>query len=159
MDKVWLSQLSFDSMVEEAASKLPTESGGILLGYWVSPGEAVIAQAIGPGPNAVHTATSFYPDGEYHWAEIEKEFSKTGGRHTYLGDWHSHPAGGKNLSMLDYLTLGKIARTPESQNTSPLMLILHGGDSWEGAVWRWNQQSWKRVVFRKRLIPMKLIKY
>lgn len=159
MEKVWLPRLSFDSMVEEAASKVPTESGGILLGYWVSPVEAVISRVIGPGPNAVHTITSFYPDGDYHWTEIEKEFSKTGGCHTYLGDWHSHPAGGKSLSKLDFLTLDKIARTPESQTTSPLMLILYGGDPWDVAVWRWNQLLRKRVVRGRRLIPMRSIAY
>ena len=140
---VWLSQAAFHEIVAEAEDKSPNETGGVLLGYWSSLWEeAVIVGAIGPGPGAIHGRYEFRPDGEYHWQEIEDEFVATGGRHTYLGDWHSHPAGGACLSKMDRSTLKKIARDPASQAPRPLMLVLTGGDIWHPLVWRWDPRIW-----------------
>lgn len=158
MPTIWLSRSAFEFMVTEATVKSPNESGGVLLGYWVTPWtEAVIVRAVGPGPNAVHLPSSFSPDGKYHWAEIETEYMATGGCHTYLGDWHTHPSGGAFLSARDFKTLRKIANDPESQTSHPLMLILHSNETtWEGTAWKWIPNYWKRVLSSRAENPLGL---
>lgn len=156
MNIVWVSRTAFDFMVAEAKDKIPYESGGVLLGYLITPREAVVVRAVGPGPNAIHSHSSFSPDGEYHWAEIEAEFKTTEGRHAYLGDWHTHPDGGACLSERDCKTLRKIANDPKSQTSHPLMFILFGGKPWLGAIWRWEPRSWRKFVLDRRVSSLKI---
>ena len=153
MAVVKFSQSSIRKMIVEAGSSVPDETGGILLGYWtVEFKEAIVLYAIGPGPCAIRSPAKFYPDGEYHWKVIEQIFTTTNGKVTYLGDWHSHPQGGRNLSWLDRSTLKKIAQTPESQTNHPLMVILMGHDSWVINVWGYDHRPWRERKNVRRFV-------
>ena len=55
---------------------------------------------------------------------VAQIFKSSGGSITYLGDWHTHPNSKPMLSMLDRRTLTRIALTPESQTSYPVMAIL-----------------------------------
>src|SRR4051794_35166071 len=110
----WCSAKSRAAMIAEANRAYPTETGGILMGYWARPNlEAVVTRVIGPGPNAIHTPVRFVPDTEYQERKIAEVYARSGRLETYLGDWHTHPGSscGK-LSRQDRRTLRRIAGDP-----------------------------------------------
>ena len=121
----------------------------MLLGYEADNGEAVVTAIIGPGPNAKHRQYKFSPDADFQQAELTEHHLRTNGRETYLGDWHTHPRGNPELSLLDKRTLTRIACTPSSGTTKPVMAILGGGsEDWDlGAV---RFLGWKqRLLFNR----------
>lgn len=133
-------------MVKEAKSKAPNETGGILLGYWsLHQKEAVIAKVIGPGPKATHTTYSFYPDGDFHQSQIEREYFRSNREHTYLGDWHTHSSVQTELSSIDRATLKKIANTHEARAPNPLMLILLRDQTVGATIWKWEPRIWQGI--------------
>lgn len=157
MGTLWLARSAADQLAEEGADKSPNETGGILLGYWGIPKkEAVVVRAVGPGPDATHGPYSFTPDGEYHWKEIEAEYMATGGQHTYLGDWHTHPDARAYLSPRDRKTLKKIALCPESQAPQPIMVVLSGMDCWAASAWTWTLRRWKGLPLGWRAKAMEV---
>ncbi len=111
-------------MTKDADRWHPYETGGMLLGYEADNGEAVVTAIIGSGPNARHRRFRFAPDANYQQEALETHFMRTDGRETYLGDWHTHPLGRAAPSLLDKRTLARIAYTPSSRTTRPVMLIL-----------------------------------
>lgn len=135
-ERLWIPRRVFSRMVANATQWAPYETGGMLLGYEADNGEAVVTEVIGPGPTARHGRFRFKPDADFQQAELETHYLKTNGRETYLGDWHTHPAGNATPSLLDKRTLARIACTPSSGTAKPIMAILskeHG--SWvPGAV-------------------------
>ena len=143
----WLSDSAFSFMVSEAKATAPLETGGVLLGYWVTRHEVVITRCIGPGPNAVHRRSSYRPDYDYQEAEIERVFRETEGAHVYLGDWHTHPgAKTAHLSWKDRATIRRIAESPDAQAPTPLMLVLCGDDvDWAPYAWIGRLQVTWRV--------------
>lgn len=134
--RLWLADSALNAMHEIADQYYPYETGGMLLGYVAKDSDVVVTAIIGPGPKAKHGRFRFLPDAEYQQIELEKHFYKTDARETYLGDWHTHPHGSCQLSMVDKRTLTRIARTTSSGIQHPVMAILCGGNAdWEiGAV-------------------------
>jgi integrative and conjugative element protein (TIGR02256 family) len=124
MNTVWLNRTAYTHILEEALSKMPCETGGVLMGYWGSEGEAVVTAIIGPGPKAVHKLSSFVPDDAYHKQEISRHYQQSGQTETYLGDWHTHPFSKAYLSDPDKKTLRKIADFKHARLAKPLMMIL-----------------------------------
>ena len=132
----WIQATVLAALHEEADRAFPLETGGVLLGYWVTPGEeVVVADAIGPGPRAHHAAKRFRPDRDYQEAEIARRYEASGRYHTYLGDWHSHPRASPHLSRLDRRALRAIAREEDARAPVPLMAVLGFGTPWVLAVW------------------------
>lgn len=124
MNKVWLPQIAYTHILEEALSKMPNETGGILIGYWGNAGEAVVTAIVGPGPKAIHKPTSFIPDHRYHTEEVSRYYQQSGFTETYLGDWHTHPYAQAYMSERDRKTLRGIADFKEARLEKPLMMIL-----------------------------------
>ena len=125
---VWISCAVCDALVEEATRAYPFETGGVLMGYAdPSDTELVVTALVGPGPGAAHRRTSFVPDHAFHDAEVARLYRESHRRWTYLGDWHSHPAGESSLSRTDRRTLAHIAGDPGARAPRPLMLVLAGG--------------------------------
>jgi integrative and conjugative element protein (TIGR02256 family) len=128
-----------DSVIGEADRHYPDETGGILLGYWVNGGkDTVITTLTGPGPRAVHRRNSFTPDYFYQEQRIADGYTTSGRRHTYLGDWHTHPdCSTAELSWKDRRALAEIAVYPEARNRSPVMAIAAGTPaSWITTFWK-----------------------
>ncbi|MCB2410749.1 Mov34/MPN/PAD-1 family protein [Hymenobacter lucidus] len=121
---IWLPQLAYIAILEEAITKMPCETGGILIGYWGSSTEVVVTAVVGPGPKAIHKKRSFRPDNAYHEQEIARLYTQSGRTETYLGDWHTHPAAAAYMSFRDELTLRSLAEYKQARLTQPLMLIL-----------------------------------
>jgi len=128
---VWLPNAIHDEMLTSADEFAPYETGGVFIGY-VTDADIVIAKMIGPGPKAIHRRDSYSPDQEFQLDKIAKHFEDSFGMETYLGDWHTHPAGGTALSIKDKRTLTRVALTPSSQNSEFIMSILGcSTHSWE----------------------------
>lgn len=133
----WISKRALDSAIIEAERSFPTETGGVLMGYWVKPlAEVVITGCTTPGLLARHTSIQYVPDCRHDEAEIEHHYHKSGRLHTYLGDWHSHPEESPYLSPTDTRTLRRIAGHAAARIELPLMAILGGcPGAWDLAVW------------------------
>ena len=130
-----------DLIKDEATSKLPNETGGILMGYWGIPySVVVITNATGPGPQAAHSPGFYKPDNKWQHEEairIYKEYDVE-----YLGDWHSHPYPSDYLSWYDRRTLRTISIHKNSRVMFPIMLILYSKDAWMTTVWKFTPSKW-----------------
>lgn len=114
----------------------PLETGGVLIGYWAADvKDVVVTAATGPGPNALHGEMGFVPDSAVQTEVVSRHYAASGRRHVYLGDWHSHPDGGRKLSRLDVRTLRAISADPAARIRSPLMAVLFGADVWRIQLW------------------------
>lgn len=134
----------------EADRLYPQETGGVFLGYWdVAGRDAVITGIIGPGPDAIHRSHGFIPDYAYQEAQIAEQYEASGRRHTYLGDWHTHPdAEHTRLSWRDRRTLGRIASSPEARSPVTLMGVMTGRpEDWTATIWKGEQRrSWNFLL-------------
>jgi integrative and conjugative element protein (TIGR02256 family) len=146
---IWLSNDVRRLLSESAAAFAPRETGGVLIGYRAVAGtELVITNVVGPGPNARHTTRTFSPDLDYQHQEIARFHTDSVGLQTYIGDWHSHPAGGASLSSKDKRAMARVAFSPAARTPRPVMLILGGGkDKWTVAAWQVVRRSWLRCTF------------
>jgi integrative and conjugative element protein (TIGR02256 family) len=141
---VWLPARLLLRMSLEAESATPNETGGLLCGYIV-PGGAniVIEHLIGPGPLAQHSRSRFVPDHLAQEQALAILYRDSGRITTYLGDWHSHPRGGRQLSRTDRDTLLRISNHAEARVSEPLMCILVGP--------RWQPVFWRTALGNRRL--------
>jgi len=140
---VWIANAAINDLVIEATEKSPSETGGVLLGYQVDNGTTTVVTAIvGPGPRAQHSKTAYVPDHEYQEKQIARIYAASGRCTTYVGDWHSHPAGSLYLSRIDIRTLRTIARHKNARLRSPIMIVAASGTpEWDIGVWQWRP-SW-----------------
>jgi len=132
-----LSRNLIEACQGEATRTFPYESGGVLMGERLGLDRWRIDHFIGPGPDARHERYRFTPDPAWQHDRIAERFHATGGRSTYLGDWHSHP--GAHHGCLSYIDRGAartILRSPDSQCSRILMAIVWGcPDDWDMDVW------------------------
>jgi integrative and conjugative element protein (TIGR02256 family) len=147
----WIHHELWQQLLSEAERAYPQETGGVLMGYWAKRySEVVITTAIGPGPQAQHRQQSFVPDSEFHEAEIARIYHESHRLLTYLGDWHTHPAGSSYLSWRDKRTLSRIAACRESRCPAPIMAVMGEGSNrdWVIRVWKYKRQRVPMRLFR-----------
>ena len=125
---VWLASSALASIATEHSRYSAVETGGLLVGYWANGAEVVITDATGGGPLARHGPKAYVPDAAHDAAETARLYAASGRLHTYLGDWHSHPAASVRLSRRDRQTLGDIARHENARAPRPLMAVVAGTD-------------------------------
>jgi integrative and conjugative element protein (TIGR02256 family) len=135
--RAWMLTTALSAMRVEVACHLEQETGGLLLGY-ANGEDLVIADIVGSGPNARRTKHTFLPDDEWQTDELAKAYRASGRIHTYLGDWHTHPSGGGELSWRDLRTLKHIAHTAKARVPRPVSLVLVPAPDEIIAVWRMN---------------------
>lgn len=142
--RVWVAGPALRAMTGEAARAYPDETGGMLLGYLSTAPrcEAVVELVIGAGPKAKHGPTRLVPDGRWQQRQLEGIYLSHPTA-TYLGDWHSHPAGAGQPSHRDLRTAQAIARRRRARAPNPLMAIVRIGDdrSWALAVYVYENGS------------------
>ncbi len=135
-------------MLQEANLRHPLETGGILIGYFMET-EVVIVDVIGPGKSAKHEVGTFTPDYTWHDQEVARLYKESGRRHTYLGDWHTHPDGFGSLSIRDIATLDNIARCKSARARNPVMAILSGKRKWKIAVWNYTSTNEGKIIIQE----------
>ncbi len=110
----------------------------MLVGYETE-GEIVVVQTIAGGPRAIRRRGGFEPDGLWQEGELARIYEASGYHHTYLGDWHSHPAGVGRPSGRDKKTAKSVARERASRTSHPTTLIVASA---------WRNRSWEVAAFR-----------
>lgn len=131
--RVWFGRDVLVTMRVEAERRFPRETGGILIGYAdETTAEIMVTTVVGPGPFARHGRWTFVPDQRYHEREMARLYTESGRIWTYIGDWHSHPAGSLALSVTDRRTLGRIARSKDARISRPIMTVIAGGSPTAG---------------------------
>jgi integrative and conjugative element protein (TIGR02256 family) len=155
MGEVWIAQAVLAGMTQEAERKTPTETGGVLLGYFAD-GATVATDWVGPGPNAVHADHGFIPDYEYQEEQIAIRYEESGRRLIYLGDWHTHPTGSADLSKKDEACLRRIAGSRSARIVNPVMVVLTEAPQWTLAAWRCEhgRSILRRGVIRTAAVRM-----
>lgn len=147
---VWIGRSVVAEAQTGSESHRPDETGGILVGYRVG-GQSVICALIGPGPKATHEPWQFRPDPVWQERELAHVFRRSGGIHTYLGDWHSHPSGSGRPSARDKKTARHIAEHADARLPEPLMMVVsRDRDEWKPLVYVYERSSLVRcrvVIF------------
>lgn len=121
------------------------------MGYWAVPQrQIVIEHMIGPGPLAKHSLITFKPDTAWQKVKITEIYKISARYHTYLGDWHSHPYGSSDISILDIKTLKGISNYKRARAPYPVMGIITGVKKNELSIWCLEKQSEtpKRQILR-----------
>ena len=118
---LWLTSDALNSISETMRAADPTlETGGALFGI---DGEAYVAHATGPGPNAVHERSRFTRDLRFTTEIAAKLWAQD--RSQWVGEWHSHPRGPAQPSDLDLATYGRHLADPALRFRQFLALIVH----------------------------------
>jgi len=132
----WLSKTAITAMLLDHVRHARAETGGVVMGYWVSDREVVITAATSAGSRATHREDGYEPDVDHDQREIARIYQESGRLHTYLGDWHTHPDSGPGLSRRDRNTLRAIAADAGARAPEPLMVIIGSSvDGFTMAVW------------------------
>lgn len=152
--EVWLDAGAREFIAEESAKRRLRETGGGLFGFEGQKG-LVVVHALAPGPKARHRRTRLIPDYEYLQLAINEIHSRSNGRLSYIGEWHTHPLGRAHPSSTDESACARIASLPETdlarplviiQVTKPLQIQVQLGAL---AAFRWNPNM-------QRLVPLKI---
>jgi len=106
---------------EESARAFPNETGGMLVGR-LEENCAVITDATGPGPRALHSPSSFRRDGDYSQVVLDNIVVKSDGLNDYIGEWHSHPVH-CSPSVKDRDAMRWIANNSNYAAPCPLMAL------------------------------------
>jgi integrative and conjugative element protein (TIGR02256 family) len=153
----WIGSHVLGRMRAEADRIAPSETGGVLLGYWAAISEEpVITHVIGPGPAAIHKPDFFLPDQRYHLTEIARLYEALGPQLCYLGDWHTHPGGAAYLSPTDQSTIFQIAREKAARAAHPIMVVLSPGPVWNFDGWVAHVD---RRCFRRPRLALRPIRF
>lgn len=136
----WIDERAFDAMRSEASGWSLRETGGALLG-WRDGDNAVVAQALGPGPEAKHGLRSFEPDGPWQSTEGQRIYAETARCVAYIGDWHTHPIGPPRPSSQDHRAARLIAEDQAFRAPNPLSAIF--GWTFDGRARLFSVFLWK----------------
>ncbi len=104
----------------------PWEVGGWLLGYWAADRSAVVVSHHTPAASR-GTAFGVTICGQGHRKRFDAIFEATGGRASFIGDWHTHPAGPPQPSWQDLNAMKQLAEDPDYGTPCPLIAILSTG--------------------------------
>ncbi len=115
------------SMLRQA--KLPTETGGVLLGTFDTSRKIVYAvDALPAPPDSVETPHSFVRGCKGLRAALEVAGNITHGHLEYVGEWHTHPRGfSSQASEDDKKLLDALSRLMADDGLPEVMLIVAGG--------------------------------
>lgn len=101
----------------------PWEIGGWLLGYWTEDRAAIIVTHATP-PAARGSAFGITISGRGHRDRFDEVWERTGGRVTFLGDWHTHPGGPAIPSAQDRRAMEQLASEGDYGTPEPLIAIV-----------------------------------
>jgi integrative and conjugative element protein (TIGR02256 family) len=134
-----------DPLRADSELHAPRETGGILMGV-VHSSIIEITHLIEAGPNAERALHRFAPDGPWQREQVAAAYEGSSRTLEYLGDWHSHPLGGRP-SDLDRSTAARIAAAPAARCPRPLFLIVtHERGSWELKAYEYRNRRFRHVV-------------
>lgn len=118
------------ALVEHVGSlrrrRLPTETGGVLIGYFdVSRRYVYVVDALSAPHDSTERKDAFIRGFAGLSDEIRQIEARTGGQVGYLGEWHSHPDGaGVGMSEHDYELLRQITEEVRADGQPGVMMIM-----------------------------------
>ena len=133
LPRCWVNETAWADLWGEARRWRIRETGGALLG-WRDGRDAVVAQVLGPGPNAKHGFFSFEPDFEWQVEQGRRIYHQSNRCVTYIGDWHTHPFAPPRPSWTDEKAASQISEDPDFRAPEALSLIV-------GRIWRARRDS------------------
>lgn len=134
---VRVSAVAADKIFQQAAAYLPSETGGILVGYELD-ANAIITHIISAGPSGQHAPGSFMRDGAYSQVELEKLYDNSEGELNYWGEWHSHPRTFPLPSNVDRSSMAEIAMSQAYGLATPILVICE----------RQQNRGWRLLAFQ-----------
>lgn len=108
-------------LIEESVRAFPNETGGMLVGR-LEGNCALITDATGPGPKALHSPSLFQRDGDYSQVVLDNIVVKSDGLNDYIGEWHSHPVR-CSPSAKDRAAMRWVANNANYAASCPLMAL------------------------------------
>ena len=123
---------------EQAKCQSRSESGGILVGAYRGP-HLEISSFTAPGPKDLRQPYSFVKQDTSHQRSATKVWKRSGGKDTYVGEWHTHPFGSPEPSMIDKQGWRDI--TVVAQRIMVFAIVAPVG-------WRlfWCERKWSRIT-------------
>jgi proteasome lid subunit RPN8/RPN11 len=120
--KIIFTNRACNAIISETIDKIPTETGGILLGQIIDSIWYVV-ESIDPGPDSIFTITYFEYDTSYvnHLAKVLSKQYKI--ELEVLGLWHRHPGSLDRFSSTDNSTNSTFARLNSKGAISGLVNI------------------------------------
>jgi hypothetical protein len=98
---LYISSEISDLMLRYLVSKKPKETGGVLLGTVFDYAKTVVITSLLPAPSDSIEKRDIFVLGTHDlYKEMQNIDSKTSGKVTYLGTWHTHPLGGNVSSIV-----------------------------------------------------------
>jgi integrative and conjugative element protein (TIGR02256 family) len=130
---------------EQAMCESRSESGGILIGAYRGP-HLEISSFTTPGPQDLCQPYSFVKQDPRHQRSATKVWKRSGGKDTYVGEWHTHPFGRPEPSMIDKQGWRDI--TVDAQRIMLFAIVAPLG-------WRlfWCERKWLRIT----IAPMNIV--
>jgi integrative and conjugative element protein (TIGR02256 family) len=104
-----------------AINSKSNETGGILVGFNVGR-DIQIVDASDSGPNAQRSPAHFVRDTSYCRRFLATSFEQSGA--DYVGEWHSHVAAPRRLSLGDLGTLAGIFVDPDYDFVSFAVILV-----------------------------------
>lgn len=120
-----VAESAADTILDAAERAQPLETGGVLIGTTVDE-RTVVAAAIELTEAEATTETFTVPHGKV--ADAVEAAREADARLGYVGEWHTHPAGG-GVSSTDRATMMTVAA--DADVTNPILLVAHpDGENW-----------------------------
>ncbi len=111
-DTVYLARSALDVISQEVkVARDGLETGGILLGHLTEEGTFGVRHAGRPGPKAIRTERSFSRDRAYAQALADDAWGSD--RSQWIGEWHTHPRGPLQPSVVDVRTYLSLLQDPD----------------------------------------------
>ena len=151
-ERVWISEAVLEQILAAAKERAPRETGGMLVGYLgVEPAELVVTGTIEGGPRAIEKKEGFEPNGAWQREELARRYEESGRVTTFVGDWHSHPAGVAAPSRKDLRTARRVSRARAARMKEPLTLIAACDENEKWVIAGYRYRRW-----RLRAVPLEL---
>jgi hypothetical protein len=118
---LYISSEISDLMLKYLISKRPNETGGVLMGTVFDYAKTAVITLLLPVPSDSIEKRNMFVLGTHDlYKEIQKTESKTSGKVTCLGTWHTHPCG-ESVSLMDKETFEKLLK---DRNYEPTVCLI-----------------------------------
>jgi Prokaryotic E2 family A/Prokaryotic homologs of the JAB domain/ThiF family len=132
-----------EKLMEMRLENLPNETGGSLLGYHdFNIGRIVIVDAL-PAPTDSISDSKSFTRGVEGQVELLKDIdNKTAGIVGYIGEWHSHPAGGSSYPSKDDIIQLCALSAKLAEDGLPALQVIVSSDELRPIVAEYQSDTW-----------------
>lgn len=122
-----------------------TETGGIIVGLDHGP-TVEVTEFAAAGPHAVHEPTRFTRD--LHYAGKVAADAWRRDRSQWIGEWHTHPKGRREPSVLDLRTYAALLRNPSLRLDRFVAVVIATAPDLALAAWMMTPSSVSHLPIR-----------